>query len=127
MNSVITEVTDKKGEMVFYDAECAFCTVWAHRAERILKGRGFVFRPLSAPAEEMQVVTAAGETLGGAAALVHLARQVWWTWPLWAISRVPGTMRLLTREYRWAARRRNCTSCAAANRRLCTLTRRWSC
>ena len=127
MNSVITETTDNTGGRVFYDAKCAFCAAWARRAQRILKGRGFVFQPLPVPAEEMKVVTAAGETMGGAAALVYLARRVWWAWPLWAISHVPGMMGLLARCYRMAARRRNCLCRRTAQRPLRSLTRRWSC
>ena len=85
-----------------------------------------MFQPLPAPAEEMKVVTAAGETMGGAAALVYLARRLWWTWPLWAISRLPGMMGLLAHGYRKLARRRNCATHAVANRPLRSLTRRWS-
>ena len=127
MDSAITEITDNIGGRVFYDAKCAFCVAWARRAERVLKQRGFVFQPLSALAEEMKVVTAAGEIMGGGAALVYLARRVWWAWPLWAISRAPGMMGLLARGYRRVARRRNCTFCATVNRPLRSLTRRWSC
>jgi len=119
-------MTDNTSEWVFYDAKCAFCSAWARRMERILKGRGFVFRPLPAPAEEMKVVTATGETTGGAAALVYLARRVWWIWPLWAISRLPGMMGLLARGYRKLARQRNCLSQATTRRPLRSLTRRWS-
>ena len=93
---------------MLYDAHCIFCTAWARRGERILKGRGFVFQPLPEQAREMKVVTAAGKTLGGAAAVVYLARQVWWTWPLSALSRVPGMMWLLELGYGWVAARRHC-------------------
>jgi predicted DCC family thiol-disulfide oxidoreductase YuxK len=108
MTSVITEITDNNGGIVLYDAGCAFCTAWARRAERILKGRRFVFQPLPMAAEEMKVVTAAGKTIGGASAVMYLARQVWWTWPLWALSRMPGMMQLLDCGYRWIAARRHC-------------------
>jgi len=109
MNSVITEATDKSGGIVFYDADCAFCTTWARRGERILKGRGLVFQPLPMPADEMKVVTATGEILGGAVAVVYLARRIWWAWPLWVLSRAPAIMKLLSFGYRWFAERRYCT------------------
>ena len=73
MNSVITEITDNSGGTVLYDAECAFCTAWARRAERVLQRRGFVFRPLPARTEEMKVVTASSDMLGGATAEVNAA------------------------------------------------------
>jgi predicted DCC family thiol-disulfide oxidoreductase YuxK len=72
------------------------------------------------------VVAASGDVLGGATAVVYLARQVWWTWPLWAVSRVPGVMRLLDRAYRRIARRRHCVSRTATRRPLRSLTRRWT-
>jgi predicted DCC family thiol-disulfide oxidoreductase YuxK len=108
MNSVITEITDKIGGVVLYDAECRFCTTWAQRGGHLLGKRGFRFAPLSEPADEMKLVTGGGETIGGAHAIVYLARRIWWGWPLWAVSRVPGVMRLLEHGYRQFAIRRHC-------------------
>jgi predicted DCC family thiol-disulfide oxidoreductase YuxK len=127
MNSVITEITDNNGGCVFYDAECRFCTAWARRAERWLGKRGFRFAPLSEPADEMKLVTLSGETIGGARAVAYLARRVWWAWPLWAMSRVPGGLRLLERGYRRVAAGRNCSPRAQERHKLRSLTRRWSC
>jgi predicted DCC family thiol-disulfide oxidoreductase YuxK len=108
MNSVITEITDNNGGCVFFDANCRFCTTWARRGERWLGKRGFRFAPLSEPADEMKLVTRDGETMCGAHAAIYLARQIWWAWPLWAVSRVPGVMRLLDLGYRQVAARRYC-------------------
>ena len=47
-----------------------------------------------------------GTVFGGAEAVVEIARRIWWAWPLWAISRLPGAMRPLHAGYRWLARRR---------------------
>src|SRR5258708_2391623 len=127
MNSVITEITDKNGGVVFYDAECQFCTIWARRGERWFGRRGFRFAPLSEPANEMKLVTVGGKTIGGAKAIVYLARRVWWGWPLWAVSRVPRVVRLLERGYRRFARRTNCQLCVHKRRELRSLTRRWLC
>jgi len=120
MDSVITEITDMNGGCVFYDAQCRFCTTWARRSERWLGKRGFRFTPLSKPSVEMKLVTGGGETIGGARAVVYLARQIWWAWPLWAMSRVPGGMRLMERGYRWFAARRYCLNraCEAASARV---------
>ena len=93
---------------MFYDAECRFCTAWARRGQRWLGKYGFRFVPLSEPADEMKLVTDAGELIGGARAVVYLARRVWWAWPLWAMSRAPGAMRLLECGYRQFAARRYC-------------------
>lgn len=57
---------------------------------------------------EMRVLLADGKILGGADAVVYLARRIWWLWPLWAVSLVPGAMPLLRRGYRWFAANRYC-------------------
>src|ERR1039458_9906211 len=126
MNSVITEITETNGGCVFYDAQCRFCTTWARRGERWLGKRGFRFAPLSELADELKLVTGSGETIGGARAVVYLARQIWWAWPLWAISRDPGVMRQLECVYRRFSSRRNCPLRTHERRELRSLTRRWS-
>ena len=127
MTSVITEITDINVGCVFYDAECRFCTAWARRGARWLRKRGFRYAPLTKPADAMKLVTSGGETIGGARAVVYLARRIWWAWPLWAMSRVPGVMRLLECGYHRVAVSRNCSPCATERCRLRSLTRRWSC
>ena len=127
MNSVITEITDRNGGVVLYDAECRFCTIWARRGERWLGKHGFRFVPLSEPSDEMKLVTGDGETIGGARAVVYLARQIWWAWPLWAVSRIPGAMHLLERGYRWTAAGWCCSAGTHGRRKLRSLTRRWLC
>lgn len=93
----------------------------------VLRRRGFLSAPLQSlwvPAatgllprevlKEMRVVTAHGEMYGGAAAVVYLARRIWWAWPLWALAQVPGTMRVLRAVYRWVAAHRHCVSATCA-------------
>src|SRR5579871_4952001 len=126
MNSVITEYTDGKIRTVFYDANCGFCRVWVRWAGRILKRRGFEFSPLPEPVQEFKVVKASGQIVGGADAHFYLARQIWWASPLWALSRVPGVMRMAHRVYRWIAHRRYCLPPTNMRRPLRSLTRRWS-
>lgn len=91
-------------------------------------GRGYRFEPFPRAAgtaattpDEMKVVTAAGDVLGGADAVVHLARQIWWAWPLWLVSYVPGMVPVLRWGYRQVAQRRHCRLRPG----LRTLTRRW--
>src|SRR5437899_2969301 len=79
---------------ILYDANCRSCTASAKRFDRIFRRRGFRFLPLQtpwaqerlglkpgAPLEEMRVLTHNGEDLGGADAVIFLARQIWWAWP----------------------------------------------
>ena len=57
---------------------------------------------------EMRVRLDDGTVLGGASAVVAIARRIWWAWPLWALSRVPGAMTPMNAVYRWLARNRHC-------------------
>jgi predicted DCC family thiol-disulfide oxidoreductase YuxK len=108
---------------VFYDAECSFCTSLARRLEPMLLRRGFHCAGLQEPwvglvlglrgeelLSEFRVRKASGEVLGGADALLHLARHIWWAWPLYALGRIPSPRDLLRAAYRWFAARRHCVS-----------------
>lgn len=110
-------------DWVLFDASCPRCTVLARRFRPVLRRRGFLTAPLQSlwvPAatgllprealKEMRVFTAHGELYGGADAVVHLARRIWWAWPLWAMAQFPGAMSALRRLYRWVAARRHCSA-----------------
>src|SRR5688572_22874409 len=108
MNSVLTDTTENSdsgpaGGWIFYDNDCRSCSHLARRLGRVLARRGFTFEPLQtpwvqralglSPAEalaEMRVLTREGRTLGGADAIVFLARRVWWMSPLSWIAQLPG-------------------------------------
>src|SRR5205823_2268606 len=51
-----------------------------------------------------------GRLMGGADAIVEIARNVWWGWPLFLFAKFPGTMPLLRSSYLWIAARRSCLS-----------------
>jgi predicted DCC family thiol-disulfide oxidoreductase YuxK len=126
MISLISEMTDAKGSRaargwVFFDRDCRICSALGRRFRRTLEARGFGLAALQdprvqallnlPPAEvqrEMRVATASGKIYGGAAAIMYLARQIWWAWPLYAASRLPGAMRLFGASYRWFADHRTC-------------------
>jgi predicted DCC family thiol-disulfide oxidoreductase YuxK len=59
---------------------------------------------------ELRVVTANDEFYGGADAIVFLARQIWWAWPVFAFAQLPGMRRILHAGYRLLADHRNCSS-----------------
>ncbi len=56
----------------------------------------------------MELVTSDGKILGGADAVIELAGQIWWGWPLWALAQIPGSRPLLRALYRGIAARRYC-------------------
>jgi len=98
---------------IFYDGECNLCTAGAARLGPTLARRRFTAVPLQSPGaaealglssdkllDEVRLLTRDGRVLGGADALLHVARHVWWAWPLWLASFVPGVKPLLRYAYR---------------------------
>ncbi len=61
-----------------------------------------------APLGEMRLLLIDGRNLGGAEAVVEIARRIWWAWPLWLFSKVPGSRWFLYRVYRVIAANRHC-------------------
>lgn len=123
MNTEITQRNDMDWLQgwVFYDGDCALCRDLARRFEKILTRRGFDLAPLQAPwvtdcldldvrepLTEMRLLTPQGLQLGGADAVIFLARRIWWAWPLYFLARIPGMRRVLWAGYRWIAARRHC-------------------
>lgn len=107
------------------------CLRWLRRTERPLTRRNFKFVPLQTEwakkrleltpenaLTEMRLLRWDGKVFGGADAVMEIARQIWWTWPLWMMSKVPGVILFFRALYRHIARNRNCGSdaCAVANR-----------
>ena len=105
-----------------YDGDCRTCRALAKTFNRLFRRRGFYFVPLqaawvqrrlglgpNAPLEELRVLTRDGRDLGGADAVMFLARQIWWARPFYALAHLPGIHRLTDRVYRWIAAHRGCT------------------
>ena len=116
----VVEQADKARGWILYDGACSMCTGLAGRFESMLKRKGFVFVPFqeqwvqerlglgpNKSLAEMKVLTADGHLLGGADAIVFLARTVWWGWPFYLAAQLPGMMILLRKGYRWIAQRRH--------------------
>jgi predicted DCC family thiol-disulfide oxidoreductase YuxK len=106
---------------VFYNADCGFCSGWAGCVHDLLARRGYHLAPLQTewvrqrlglmegePLVEMKLLTADGRILGGADAMIQIARSVWWTWPFFALAQLPGIKLILRIVYRWVARNRHC-------------------
>jgi predicted DCC family thiol-disulfide oxidoreductase YuxK len=128
MISLSAEMTDTKGRRavrgwIFFDRDCSVCTSLVRRFRRTFEKRGFGLAALQDPRvaallalppedllREMRVITNEGEIHGGAEAVVYLARQVWWAWPLYAAAQLPGVPRILDAGYRWFADHRPCFS-----------------
>ena len=122
MNAVIPQrAIDTAPAWVLYDGDCAFCRGGAERFGRVLEDHGFKLAPLQtpwvrsrfgldaeAPPAEMLVLMPDGQVCGGADGTMQIARRIWWAWPVFLLSRVPG-MRILFRAiYLQVAARRHC-------------------
>jgi predicted DCC family thiol-disulfide oxidoreductase YuxK len=136
MISLSSEMTDIKGSRavrgwVFFDRDCRICTSLALRLHRPLEKRGFGLAALQDPRvqallalpsgdllREMRVATSEGKVYGGAEAIVYLAGQIWWAWPLYAAAVLPGVPLILDACYRWFADHRRCSSglCSTAGK-----------
>ena len=107
---------------MLYDADCRFCTDTAIRLAPLLHRHGLTPAPLQTPGLRERAGLKAGEPLvemkllvgdsvfGGADAIVQIVRRIWWAWPLYVLSFVPGARPLFHRLYRSIADRRNCVS-----------------
>jgi predicted DCC family thiol-disulfide oxidoreductase YuxK len=127
MISLASEWTDGKGRhargWLFYDAECAFCTRFAHWIAPILACRGMAVAPLQDSRvaallglshedllREMRVLFADGRQYGGADACLALAQEIWWARPLVWLARIPGVLDAMRRGYHSFAARRSCAA-----------------
>lgn len=113
---------------VLYDGACSFCTRWIKRWERTLTRRGYAVTPLQEawvgpklglPPElllhDFRLLLADGRTFAGAEAYLFLARQIWWTWPIFALFSLPLFHGLFRGGYRWIANNRKCSRTCAAH------------
>jgi alginate O-acetyltransferase complex protein AlgI len=141
MISELTEITERPEALpfrgwIFFDEDCGFCRELALRFEHVFGKRGFYFEPLQREwvqgrlsltreraLEEMRVLTANGQVIGGADAVIFLARQLSWAAPFASIARVPAIHVLLDRGYRWVAAHRTCAINRSATRPLAARTR----
>ena len=103
---------------LLYDGECGVCCGLADRWGGLAQRAGFSLAELQADwvcerldsdetPNELKLLLPDDRLLGGADALVEICRHVWWSWPLWLLSRLPGVMLLLRWLYRRVATRRH--------------------
>ena len=107
-------------DTIYFDASCGMCSASARRLKRLVSPHGFALAPLQDPhvseilglkpreiPDEMKLRTRDGAILGGVDAIVYICRRIWWAWPVWAVSNVPGVMPILRRMYRMLATNRH--------------------
>ena len=118
-------MTDNSVGTVLYDGECSICTGSVRRFRRVLRAAGYGLETLQnarpgKPMTEMLILKPDGRTIGGADALVEIARRIWWAWPIFALAHIPGMMPLLRVTYRKFAANRYCMNgaCRLTGRKL---------
>ena len=107
---------------IFYDADCQACVNVARWFQRSLGRHHFELVPLQTSdassllgvtheqlLDEMRLRLPDGQVFGGADAVAEIARQIWWAWPFWALSKMPGVRSAMRVAYRWFALHRSCT------------------
>lgn len=105
---------------ILYDDSCGFCRRWAPFWEKELCRRGFGIAPLQADwvrerleiddarlLDDVRLLLADGSHLAGAEVYRFAMRRIWWAWPAYALSLVPGLRRLFDLAYRKFARNRH--------------------
>ena len=114
---------------LLYDGECSFCRGLADRWGGLAQRAGFTLAELQAEwvcerlarngggagttSDELLLLLPDDHVLGGADALVEICSHIWWGWPLWLLSRLPGVMPLLRWRYQRVAARRHRLTMAA--------------
>jgi predicted DCC family thiol-disulfide oxidoreductase YuxK len=104
---------------ILYDAQCGFCQRSIHLWQKTVERHGFAVKSLQAAQAEhvlqlpqenvlddIRVLTLNGQLISGADAYLHISRQIWWTWPFYAVFSLPGFHWLLARTYGWINRNR---------------------
>jgi predicted DCC family thiol-disulfide oxidoreductase YuxK len=109
-------------EWVFYDSECPMCSNLTHNAKKLTAGQGLGFASLHSdwvkekikdvkePLKEMLILKPDGNIIGGADAMVHLARKIWFTRPIYWIYQIPGMKFVYKPVYAFIAKNRYCIS-----------------
>ena len=109
----MTDKTDSQTRArLFYDDTCPMCRRWIARVAPMLSRSGVVALPFEdgAAEPEMRLLWHDGRVFGGADAALFLAGRHWWSWPLFALSRLSPIHALLSAIYRRIAANRHCAN-----------------
>ena len=87
---------------VFYDGTCAICRGGVKRFSFLMRRAHFECADMQEEwvkekmnitnieeIDEMRILTKDGVMIEGVDGILHVAKYVWWTWPLWFLSNIP--------------------------------------
>lgn len=104
---------------VLYDGACGVCSRWVTSWGPTLRRRGLAIAPLQSPwvqertglppsdlLSNIRLLQPDGQLLTGPEVYRYLLRRIWWTYPVYLLSKVPGLNYLFDWGYRTFARHR---------------------
>jgi predicted DCC family thiol-disulfide oxidoreductase YuxK len=105
---------------IFYDEDCGICRALARRWESRLRRRGYILAALQSPwvsqrldlpqeelLRDLRLLMSDGRQFIGADAYREIFQHVWWLYPLYLFSILPGGRFLFDRTYRFVADNRH--------------------
>jgi len=108
---------------VLYDADCSVCTRLARSWAATLGRLGLSVAPLQSPwvgprtslppdvlLSDLRLLENDGHLVSGPDVYRYVMRRLWWAYPLYLLSRVPGLSRIFDWTYRAFARNRRAIS-----------------
>ena len=104
---------------VLYDGACGICSRWVPSWEPTLNRLGLAIAPLQSPwvkertgltqeelLSDIRLLRPDGALLTGADVYRYVMRRIWWTYPLYLLSEIPGLRGLFDWAYRKFAQHR---------------------
>ncbi len=108
---------------MLYDGDCGVCSRWVTSWGPALQRRGFAIAPLQSPwvqertglpaahlLSDIRLLRLNGELLQGPEVYRYMLRRIWWGYPLYLLSTVPGFSHVFDWTYRTFARHRTLIS-----------------
>ena len=105
---------------VFYDGTCAICRGGVKRFSFLMRRARFECADMQEEwvkekmnitnieeINEMRILTKDGVMIEGVDGILHVAKYVWWTWPMWFLSKIPPIGWLMKVVYRNVAQNRH--------------------
>ena len=105
---------------VLYDGECGVCTRAVEYWTPTIRACGYAIAPLQSGwvrerlgmgdeelVKDIRLLLADGGVVNGPDVYRHFMRRIWWMWPGWVLSRVPGLGAVFNGAYYWFVRNRH--------------------
>lgn len=112
-------VPESREGWVLFDGGCGVCSRWVPYWEPTLQRLGLAIAPLQSPwvrqrtglapealLDDIRLLRPDGRLISGADVYRYVMRRLWWTYPLYLLSEVPGLRDLFDWGYRKFARHR---------------------